>query len=44
MVMVLMTAPVDMRLDTVEKDRPVAVVNMTMGSMAAVVWRFDLVT
>lgn len=42
--MVMMTAPVFMLLDTVDKYSPLAVVDMTMGIMAAVFWRFDLVT
>lgn len=43
-VVVMITAPVVMRPDTVEKDRSLAVFDMTMGSMAAAVLRFDLVT
>lgn len=43
-VVVMMTAPVVMPLDTVEKDRPPAIVDMTIGLMVAKVLRFELVT
>lgn len=43
LVVVMMTASVVMRLDTVEKGRPLGV-DVKMGLMAAVVLRFDLAT
>lgn len=41
-VQLIITAQVNMRLSIVEKDRPLVVTDMTMGSMNAVDLRFDL--
>lgn len=43
-VVVMIAAPVVIRLDTVEKDRPLAVFDMTIILMEVVVFRFDLAT
>lgn len=43
-VVVMMTEMVDMRVDTVEKDRQLAVVGMSISLIVAAVIRFELVT
>lgn len=41
-VVLMLTVQVSMRLSTVEEDRPPVVADITMNSMTAVDFRFDL--